>query len=50
MEDFLKIVDYKTYCDKCKYRDIPETDKPCSACLDCPAREGTKKPLKYDPA
>jgi hypothetical protein len=43
-----KIVDFKTYCNKCKYRDYKEGQDPCNDCLDNGGREGTTKPQYFE--
>lgn len=42
-------VDFKTYCKTCKHEDIPESKDPCFECLDYPYREGTRKPMEWEP-
>ena len=44
MNNWMREVDYATYCPKCK---MLETDEPCHECLTECAREGTVKPLKF---
>ena len=39
-----KEVDFKHYCQKCKYRDLQEKMDPCNECLEVGMREGTNKP------
>lgn len=41
-------VDYVTYCPKCKNFKVLETDEPCNQCLTECAREGSKKPVKFE--
>lgn len=43
-----KEVDFKTYCKKCKYRDIKEKMDPCNDCLEVGMREGTNKPEHFE--
>lgn len=45
-----KFVDFKTYCAKCKNKDKSPTADPCNECLSVPAREGTRKPIKFKEA
>ena len=40
----LKEVYFYQYCDRCKYRNAPETDFVCDDCLCFPAREDSHKP------
>ena len=50
MNDWMREVDYATYCPKCENFKVPETDEPCNECLTECAREGTVKPLKFEEA
>lgn len=43
----LKEVDYKTYCEKCVFQKLSESEDPCWDCLRQPVNEGTKKPTRY---
>lgn len=47
MNNWMREVDYATYCPKCKSFKVLETDEPCHECLTECAREGTVKPLKF---
>ena len=47
MNDWMREVDYATYCPNFK---VLETDEPCNECLTECAREGTVKPLKFEEA
>lgn len=42
--DDMKIVRYDEYCSTCKFRDFTETDYPCAACLEIPARPNSERP------
>lgn len=48
MNDWMREVDYATYCLKCKSFKVLETDEPCNECLTECAREGSKKPVKFE--
>ena len=48
MNDWMREVDYATYCPKCKNFKVLETDEPCNECLTECAREGSKKPVKFE--
>ena len=48
MNDWMREVDYATYCPKCKNFKVLETDKPCNECLTEFAREGMVKPAKFE--
>ncbi len=48
MNNWMREVDYATYCPKCKNFKVLETDEPCNECLTECAREGTVKPLKFE--
>lgn len=46
----MKEVDFNKYCALCVNRDVIEDDDPCFDCLQVPAREGTRQPLKFEEA
>ena len=48
MNNWLREVDYASYCPKCKNFKVLETDEPCNECLTECAREGTVKPAKFE--
>jgi hypothetical protein len=50
MNNWMREVDYATYCPKCKSFKVLETDEPCHECLTECAWEGTVKPLKFEEA
>lgn len=50
MNNWMRKVDYATYCPKCKSFKVLKTDEPCNECLTECAREGTVKPLKFEEA
>lgn len=41
------IVDFKTFCDICKYKDLKEEDEPCCDCLENPANEDSRRPVYF---
>lgn len=43
-----KIVDFATYCHRCKHFDKDSTDDPCNECLGIPARQYSNKPEYYE--
>lgn len=43
-----KIVEFELYCSKCKHYDSSDADDPCDYCLSVPARENSKRPIKYE--
>lgn len=47
MNNWMREVDYATYCPKCKNFGVLETDQPCNECLTECAREWTVKPLNF---
>lgn len=48
MSDYgFKIVDFATYCKKCKHLDKKEDETPCDECLKISARIGSKKPERW---
>ena len=50
MEPKTKFVDFNQYCPKCKHKNVSATADPCNDCLTVPAREGTRKPEKFEEA
>ena len=44
----LKFVEFNKYCQKCINKDKSPTADPCNECLSVPAREGTRKPIKFN--
>lgn len=50
MNNWMREVDYATYCPKCKNFKVLETDEPCNECLTECVREGTVKPLNFKEA
>ncbi len=45
--DYL-LVDFKKYCETCKYKDVKETEDPCNECLENPTNLYSHKPVKWD--
>lgn len=43
-----KIVEFELYCQKCKHYDSSDADDPCDYCLSVPARENSRRPIKYE--
>lgn len=50
MEDIYRHVDFFTFCELCKYRDLNECEDPCNACIEEGSREETVKPLYFEEA
>ena len=48
MEIVDMIVDFKTYCESCKYKDKKDYEDPCNECLDYGTNENSRKPVKYE--
>ena len=48
MESKKKIVDFKKYCETCKYKDVKEVKDPCNDCLDNPVNDDSKKPVCWE--
>lgn len=44
----LFIVEFETYCSKCKYGKQPETKDPCNECLAIGVCEGSRKPQYFE--
>lgn len=47
----MKLVDFHTYCPKCKWKDAldaPDPKVPCDECLEVPARPNSHIPDRYD--
>ena len=49
VEASMKEVRFDRYCKLCKYKDLEEAKDPCNECLDTGMREGTCKPIYYEP-
>ena len=43
-----KIVEFELYCSKCKHYNSSDADDPCDYCLSIPARENSRRPIKYE--
>ena len=41
------LVEFEKYCKKCEYYLKDSTKNPCNECSNEPAREDSKKPLRY---
>ena len=44
----IKIVDFNTYCKKCRNKKLKESEKPCYECLAEPSRQYSNKPLRFE--
>lgn len=44
-----KEVYFYLYCDKCKHRNVTESDEPCHDCLNEPSNIDSHRPVKYEP-
>lgn len=42
-----KEVYFNEYCKSCTYKEMAETDEPCSECLSEPTNWNTHRPVKY---
>ena len=42
-----KIVEFEKYCDKCVNDKSSASSEPCNTCLGIPAREDSRKPVKF---
>ena len=47
MTNIERIVDFKKYCETCKYKDVDEVKDPCNECLDNPVNIDSRKPINY---
>lgn len=47
MDDYME-VDFKTYCDKCRYKEKKEYEDPCTDCLELGMLQGTRVPYYYE--
>lgn len=47
IENSRKEVYFETWCPKCKYEEIEETDDPCNDCLDQPWNINSHKPIYF---
>lgn len=43
-----KEVYFHEYCQKCKNRNVPDTEEPCDECLSEPINMYTHEPVKYE--
>ena len=43
-----KEVYFDQYCEKCKYKDIEETEEPCDECMGESTNWNTHRPVKYE--
>lgn len=48
METDYLFVDFKKYCETCKHKDTPETEDPCTECLENPMNLFSQKPVKWE--
>ena len=48
MEYIDKIVDFETYCPKCKHQDLAESEDPCHDCLNNPTNIYSHKPVHFE--
>ena len=48
MEIIDKFVDFKKYCESCKYKDKKDIEDPCNECLEHAVNEHTDKPFMYE--
>lgn len=44
----MKIVEFDKYCPKCEHKNLSESERPCSECLEEPARQYSHKPAKFE--
>lgn len=44
----LRFVEFEKYCNKCKHKELKDTDEPCNTCLDNPANEDSRKPNYFE--
>jgi hypothetical protein len=42
-----KEVDFKTYCQKCKHKDLDDARDPCNECLENISNLGSSKPVRF---
>ena len=47
MSDNEKEVRFDIYCNRCKYKDLPENEDPCWDCLTETVNENSKKPVYF---
>ena len=48
MIDQTKIVNYGSYCNRCKHNALPGTEEPCTDCLSEPVNVNSHKPTKFE--
>lgn len=44
----MKIVEFDKYCPKCEHKNLSESERPCSECLEEPARQYSHKPAMFE--
>lgn len=47
MEIQKKIVYFESYCPKCQYEKVKETDDPCNRCLNYPVNNYSHRPVEF---
>lgn len=47
MEIKYKMVDFKAYCENCKYKELDEKMDPCCECLEYGANENSEVPVNF---
>jgi len=50
MENQYKFVEFNSYCETCKYKNIKDEagEEPCNSCLAEPVNLNSSKPVKYE--
>ncbi len=43
-----KFVDFLTYCETCKHKNLKESEEPCDECLENPVNFDSHKPVKWE--
>lgn len=48
MPDIIQVeVDFETYCKLCKYKDVLQSDEPCTSCLEQFSNYNSSKPVNF---
>lgn len=47
MNEYYKIVDFKKYCETCKYKELKESESICDECLSNPLNLYSEKPINW---
>lgn len=46
--ELYKEVYFHQYCEKCKHKDVEQSEEPCNECLENPENLYSHKPVKFE--